>query len=475
MPHPLSKVRWLALAPLALACGVANALGLGQIQVKSAPGEPLRAEIPIIISDPDEMIELRASLADPDTFRRIGLEPPTGLVADLRFRIVPNSQGLPMIEVSTSSPVEDPSLTFLVELNWAQGRMVREFSALVDTPNTVASVGPMIEDPQAAPSNLIVREPEVVQPEAVQPQYGQEGIAIEPELEDQAWEERSVQLQDDPVEPVEQFKPQSETANTSPPTNRAQAPRVLNPGDSMGTIQRGQTLSELARPLVGNGRSLNQAMVALLQANPEVFIKGNINMIKAGAILRVPQEQHWSSQEVAQAGRVVAEHVAQWRKWQAPQDPVPTPEGSKTEATEQASQNDQARLEIVPNKGEGQGTNSGKSSDGQGDVIDQARAQEEQINSDLEIQELRERLDELEGILRAQEKLIELKNEQLMAAQQALEKRQQQEKGFTLHLPTLGIVAGVLAILAGIVAIVRRRDSKRKQQSVSFLREDKPN
>lgn len=68
--------KWLLLAPLALACGTAQALGLGQIQVKSKPGEPLLAEIPVVSSQPDELNNLTAQLASPDTFTRVGLSAP---------------------------------------------------------------------------------------------------------------------------------------------------------------------------------------------------------------------------------------------------------------------------------------------------------------------------------------------------------------------------------------------------------------
>ncbi|TCZ87412.1 FimV family protein [Lysobacter sp. N42] len=146
---------------LMLASASASALGLGQIRVLSGPGEPLVAEIPVISSDPAELQALRAALASPETFTRIGLEPPIGAVADLRFATSADAQGRPVIRVTTTRPVTEPMLTFLIEVDWGQGRLVREYSALVATPSSVAAqpavpvqapqvqAPPVVERPQA--------------------------------------------------------------------------------------------------------------------------------------------------------------------------------------------------------------------------------------------------------------------------------------------------------------------------------------
>src|SRR5207342_3679615 len=147
----------LALALIAVA-GPAAALGLGQIQVKSKVDQPLLAEIPIISSDPSELEQLQARLASPDTFRRIGLDPPTGAAADLDFSVALDERGRPVIRVTSSAPVDQPLVTFLVEVDWGSGRLVREYSALLDTPRTVAAPAqPPIQAPTMAPSNVIER------------------------------------------------------------------------------------------------------------------------------------------------------------------------------------------------------------------------------------------------------------------------------------------------------------------------------
>src|SRR5690606_20447500 len=124
-----TRLLWLLL--LALACGPALALGLGQIEVKSRHGEPLLAEIPIVSSDPSELEQLQARLASPETFARVGLQPPSGVVSDLRFAVALAPRGRPVIRVTTDAPMQASSLTFLLEVDWGQGRLVREYAALV--------------------------------------------------------------------------------------------------------------------------------------------------------------------------------------------------------------------------------------------------------------------------------------------------------------------------------------------------------
>ena len=130
----LSRLRVALAIALVAVAGPAAALGLGQIQVKSKVDQPLLAEIPIISSDPSELEQLQARLASPDTFRRIGLDPPTGAAADLDFSVALDERGRPVIRVTSSAPVDQPLVTFLVEVDWGSGRLVREYSALLDSP-----------------------------------------------------------------------------------------------------------------------------------------------------------------------------------------------------------------------------------------------------------------------------------------------------------------------------------------------------
>ena len=108
----------------------------------------------------DEFEGLQAQLASPETFRRVGLEPPQGAASSLRFEPALDASGRPVIRVTSAVPIQQPLLTFLLEVDWGQGRLVREYSALIDAPRTVAApMQPPIQAPSVSPSNAIVRPP----------------------------------------------------------------------------------------------------------------------------------------------------------------------------------------------------------------------------------------------------------------------------------------------------------------------------
>ncbi len=154
--RPLS---YLSAALLALASSSALALGLGDIRVLSKPGQPLLAEIPVVSADPSELENLRVALASPVTFERVGLQRPTGLVSELQFELTRNAQGRAVVRVTSQAPVETPSLSFLIEADWGQGRLVREYSALVDAPPSALAVAePEIVAPAGTLSNTITRD-----------------------------------------------------------------------------------------------------------------------------------------------------------------------------------------------------------------------------------------------------------------------------------------------------------------------------
>ena len=156
---------------LALAAAPAWALGLGQLQLKSKLGEPLLAEIPVISADPMELQDLQVRLAAPDTFLRVGLPLPDRMVSDLQFKLVYDTLGQPVIRVTSPGPVAMPMMTFLLEVDWGEGRLVREYSVLLTEPDAVAAANaPVVEAPVTAPSNTIVRPvAPPVQPQPVAP------------------------------------------------------------------------------------------------------------------------------------------------------------------------------------------------------------------------------------------------------------------------------------------------------------------
>lgn len=419
------------------------ALGLGDIRVLSRPGQPLVAEIPVISNEPGELENARVALASPATFARVGLEPPQGVVSELQFQFSQDQGGRTVIRVTSSTPVSQKAISFLVEVDWGQGRLVREYSALVDTPNTAAAIAePVIEAPAASAENRIVREIEAPPP----------AEALPAEAPPSA-----------PAPPAE-----APVATDAPPPRPARPAPVasLQPGEAL-TVRSGQTLSGIAAQMAGDGQTLDQTMVALLRANPEAFIGGNINRLKAGAVLRTPAQDELARVGAAEARAMVREQAAQWRQARAP---VPQPAEAGAAATPVASNSATptaapgARLEIAPavaSDAKNAGTTSGTGAGGEGDMaaneqLQQAR--EDIASRDAEIQELRSRVGELEKLKQDQQKLIAMKDTDLAAAQQRLAKADTPvaaEAGLPMWL-----WGGLALIVAGIAAWLASRRRK---------------
>ncbi|WP_443098111.1 type IV pilus assembly protein FimV [Xanthomonas axonopodis] len=420
-------------ALLLMACsGAAMALGLGDIRVLSKPGQPLVAEIPVISNEPGELDNARVALASATTFARVGLERPQGLVSNLQFQFAQDARGRAVIRVTSSQAVDQPAINFLIEVEWGQGRLVREYSALVDAPNTAAAIAePAIEAPRAGSSNAIAREPAPV---------------AAPAAQDNA-----------------RAEPAARAAGSASAASATQA------GDTLPAVRAGQTLSEIAAAVArSSGHSLDQTMLALLRTNPDAFINGNINRLKQGAVLRTPQEDALAQVGAAEAAVMVREQAAQWRQARSAV-PQPAEAGAAAAATPPpatpaAAAGNGARLEIAPavasqtNKA---GVTSGTSAEGEGEMAANQQlqqAKEDIVTRDAELQDLRTRVADLEKLKQQQQALIAMKDSDLAAAQKRLSETPaaaQQGGGFPLWL-----IGGLVLIVAAVVAWLAARRRK---------------
>ncbi len=444
----MRSIQGVMVLILALFSSAAMALGLGNIRVLSKPGQPLVAEIPVITSDSSELDNARAGLAAPATFERVGLPPPDGLVSELQFQFAQDREGRAVIRVTSSTPVQVPSVGFLIEVDWGQGRLVREYSALVAAPETATAVAePVIDAPEAAPSNLIVRDPEPL-PQA-------------------------------PAEvPQPVATPMAAPAAPAAPVRAAARPPVAAAPHAEGVlapVQRGQSLSQIASALTReNGYSLNQNMVALMRANPEAFIRGNVNLLKQGAVLRTPAEEELARVNAVEARNIVREQTAQWRQARAP---IPQPAIADAAAAAKSAANphataapSDARLEIAPAVAGGQqtaGMTTGLDAGGEGDMLANEQlqqAREDLATRDVEMQELRDRVAELEKLQKQQQSLIAMKDSDLAAAQQRLAASNKQEAAASLGWLWLGLALLVLGAVAWLLSR-RRKPSPLKAAS----------
>jgi pilus assembly protein FimV len=464
----VSKALRIAIATgLLLAAGNALALGLGQIEVKSRINQPLLAEIPIISTTPGELQALQARLASAETFRRVGLQPPQGIAADLRFSLGNDARGRPVIRVTTVAPVNQAVLNFLIEVDWGQGRLVREYSALVDAPHTASAplqpaiVAPVVTEPNVvqrpvAPAVVITPAAPAETPVATAPSAPVASIV--------------------PAKPSTLVEPVAEpvpaaiaiTPSRYPEAALAPAPAAPRSSSQYGPVKAGESLSKIASGLgQGTSYNLDQTMLALLRANPDAFLNDNINLLRQGSVLRVPRNEDRASISADEAQLVVREQMRQWRQ---PRRAVMQPEvatgtvptrnaapakpaastaaleshvaakpvaskaanakpanAAKTATTTKpaaAPQQVQARLEIVPAAvaGKATGTRSGTNAGGEGSMLQQQLQQRDEDLSarKAEISDLKERVAELEKLKQQQAELLTMKDTELATAQQRL-------------------------------------------------------
>src|SRR5271170_4990870 len=142
----------LMLMACLLSPSLSWALGLGEIHLNSALNEPMNAEIDLIAAAPDELTALRATLASRDAFTRYGIDRPPFL-SNLTFKVGKGKDGRDALLVRSSDPVPEPFVTFLVEVNWARGHLMREYTVLLDPPVYTPGEGASTSAPVAPPSS----------------------------------------------------------------------------------------------------------------------------------------------------------------------------------------------------------------------------------------------------------------------------------------------------------------------------------
>jgi len=365
------KVRKLAVA-LALAGGLgsgfAQALGLGEIELQSYLNEPLDAEINLRKSEGVSPGDVFVNVAPQSAFDRVGIAR-SFFLTKLNFQVTTAPDGNLVVNVSTREPLREPYLNFLVEVTWPNGRLMREYAVLVDPPVYAEESG--VQEQVAAPAS---------------------GQRSQPQARQQA-----------PAEPAR-----------SATQTRTQGARTLGPTNSADTLW---TIAVSVRP--NNSVTTQQVMLALQDLNPDAFIDDNINRLKRGEILRVPEESQIRSRSRAEANREVAR---QNRALNTPERTVDATDGSTDGPTgDAASDGDQLRLLAADNT-TSRDTSEGGSAGGDGDAtggVDagSAVAMEELESARRENDELSGRVDDLQDQVQTLQRLLELKNSQLAQMQ----------------------------------------------------------
>ena len=376
--------KWVAAGLMAAMpySGFVDAAGLGRLNVLSQLGQPFSAEIDLVNVTKEELATLKAALASPTAYQAANLTFNPSLNA-LRLSIERRPDGAPFIRAISFRPVAEPFLDLLIELSWQGGKIVREYSALLDPPG--------MESPAAA----------VTAPVAVVPQAPAAAKSA-PASVAQA--------------PIEKPAP-APVARPAPTPTPAPTGQV--------SVKYGDTLTGIANSVKPEGISLEQALIGLFRANPDAFTNSNINQLRAGKILNVPEREQLAAIAQGDAAQVVRVHATNWNSYRqkvadtapAAPDAAPSAKGKITARVEDKASAG-PRDVVVLSKGEPGGVAAGKGQDGRTGG-DRLRALEEDLAArDKALTESRERVAQLEKTLKELQKLGELKSPTLAAAAQ---------------------------------------------------------
>ncbi|MEW8252042.1 MAG: FimV/HubP family polar landmark protein [Candidatus Thiodiazotropha sp.] len=342
------------------------ALGLGEIHSQSALNQAFKADIDLLSVSQEELQDVRVSLASREAFEKAGMERPY-LLTGLKFTPMLTPAGKPVISISSKDAIREPFLNFLIEVNWPKGRLVREYTVLLDPPVTLQRA----PQPVTAPATTIA-------PTTTQ---------------------------------VGRSRPAAVTSSMSGESgDREYGP--VQPNDNLWTIAKGMQRTD---------ESVEQVMMALQRHNPSAFINNNVNNLKVGKILRLPEDAGVTSLSKQEARE---EFLAQTRSWKADRGVPAAPATTKTQEMAEAKEEDRLRL-ISAKPGEGEAAEREGMAESESEV---SRLQEEIMlvreSNEGALQEneaLRNRVQELEKQIQDIQRLLTLKSDELAEIQTAQE------------------------------------------------------
>jgi len=369
-----SKLKRISLAVcFALMPMAANAAGLGKLTVISGLGEPLNAEVELS-ADKEELSSITAEIAPASVFEDQGIERASAL-AGIRVEVGTRPDGVPVLRLKSSQAINDPFLDMLIQVEWASGRLLREYTALLDPPGYGAN-----QATAAAPVAT-----------ASLP-----GAAT------------------DKVATTGKSRSSKSAAETAP---AEAAPE----GDV--TVRKGDTLHAIAVANQIEGVSLEQMLVGLYRANKDAFAGGNMNRLKVGQIIHVPPQEELEAITRQEAVKEVRVQTADWNAYRnklasmvaesAPAQEAPsaqTASGKVTAPAQDASAPAPTGPRDVVKLSKSEA----------GDIKDQLSALQEEVTArEKAIKESNERVASLEKQLQDMQKLAEIKNKSLADAQNA--------------------------------------------------------
>jgi pilus assembly protein FimV len=374
---------------------MAEAAGLGRLVVFSALGQPLRAEVEVSATR-QELADMTVRLASPEAFKQVGLDYATALLS-MRFNLDKRPDGSAIIRLSSERPINDPFIDVLLELDWPTGRLVREYTFLLDPPeyaakpftapsavNLPAAVVPEIAAPQAAPASQAAPVPQaaIVAPD---------GLPIDNDVRARA---------------IAQVRGERAAQTVQKPGSASRA------GEGR-EVKRGDTLHRIAVEMKLEGVSLEQMLVGLFRANPTAFDGKNMNRLRVGAIIAMPERSALESVSGREARRIVAVQSSDWNAYRARLAGAAASSAESDTASQGASGKITAKVddpaEQVP---PGDQLKVARAGSGAGNGAASARASDE-VAGERALKEANERVKLLEKNVEDMQRLIDIKDQRL--------------------------------------------------------------
>ena len=392
MAYALKSVS-AAVASAVLLSSAASAAGLGKLTVLSALGQPLRAEIELTPTAGEDASSLAVKLASAEAFRAANVEFNPALLS-LRFNVEQRA-GRSFIRVSSTQPLNEPFVDMLIELSWNNGRLVREYTFLLD------------------PAELRAAQP------------AQVPLDTRPETRPAAAPQPAPAAPVAPSAPVaQQDQPRQAPAATPAPAPRAAQPAIDTP--SSYRVRQGDTLSRIATRLKPADISLDMMLAALYRANPDAFIGQNMTRLKSGQILRVPDADALRGTDGAEAGALVVAHAADFNAYRnklagqvANAAPQRTPQAGQSAAGRITAKVEERPTAARESQDQLRLSKATEPTAGAGSATPATASTEDAIARERELAQAQERVKELERNVGDLEKLMTVESRSGSEAQDA--------------------------------------------------------
>jgi pilus assembly protein FimV len=382
----------------------ANAAGLGKLTVLSSLGQPLHAEIELTSVGKEEMGTLAPKLAPVDAFRQANIDLNPALLS-LRFAVEQRG-GRHFIRVTSPQPINEPFVDMLLELNGANGRLIREYTFLLDPADLRSTQSPQVAAPIVLPpAALARRSPDPAPADTVQQPVPTERTsqpAAKPAPVAKAPQQGSARS--------------AQRAAGQEPSGDAAKRAAVN---EEYKVKSGDTLSKIASQFKVEGVSLDQMLVAMYRANPDAFIGNNMNRLRSGEILSVPDASTASGVNGSEAKGTVVAQAADFNSYRnklagqvataEPQKSVESNQSATGKITakveEQANPANESKDKLKLSKA-GVAPGASKSSNISADA-------EDRIAKDKALAEANARVKDLEKNVNDLQKILEVKNKEL--------------------------------------------------------------